>query len=319
MVHDLTGTCGPPGCGHPGISGAPWGMDQAEAPVLELGTQRTGVLTALWHSTHPGPCVVVTTLTFALGVAVGLEPWRLVLLAAAVLAGQFSIGLSNDVIDADRDRASGRTDKPIAQGVVSKRVAWHAALACLAVAVLLSVPLGLAMVLAHLATIGAAWLYNAALKRSVFSLLPFLSFGLLPSLATLSAPDPQVAAPWATAAGCAFGVAVHLTNVLPDLEADQRTAVRGTPHLLGARASAVLAALAVVGGAIAVLLGPAAGSIAAINWLAWVFFGLVSACAVAALLLVLLRPPSRTPFRLMMMAALLLGVQLVATGGSLVG
>lgn len=294
-------------------------MDQAAAHVSQPSVQRPGVLTALWRSTHPGPCLVVTTLTAALGVAVGLEPWRLALMAVAVLAGQFSIGLSNDVLDADRDRASGRTDKPIAQGVVSKQLAWHAALGCLAVAVLLSVPLGLAMVLAHLVTIAAAWLYNAVLKRTAFSLVPFLSFGLLPSLATLSAPEPQLAASWATAAGCAFGVAVHLTNVLPDLEADQRTAVRGTPHLLGARACAVLAALAVVAGAVAVLLGPVAGSFAEISWLAWVFFGLVSACAVAALTLVLLRPPSRTPFRLMMLAALLLGVQLVATGSSLVG
>lgn len=295
-------------------------MDHAEAaPALELSSKRTGVLTALWRSTHPGPCLVVTTLTFALGVAVGLEPWRLVLMAAAVLAGQFSIGLSNDVIDADRDRASGRTDKPIAQGVVSKRLAWNTALACLGLALALSVPLGVGFVLAHAVTIAAAWLYNAVLKRTAWSLVPFLSFGLLPSLATLSASNPSVAAPWAGVAGAALGVAVHLTNVLPDLEADQRTAVRGTPHLLGARTSAFLVVLTVIAGAVAVLLGPVGASIAAVTPLAWVFFGLVAITAVTALLLVLLRPPSRTPFRLVMLAALLLAVQLVTTGESLVG
>ena len=63
-------------------------------------------------------------LALALGIAVGLEPWRLVLLTLAVFCGQLSIGLSNDAIDAPRDRAVGRTDKPIARGEVSERLAW---------------------------------------------------------------------------------------------------------------------------------------------------------------------------------------------------
>ena len=41
---------------------------------------------------------------------------RGLLVTAAVLAGQLSIGWSNDLIDARRDRAVGRTDKPLAVG-----------------------------------------------------------------------------------------------------------------------------------------------------------------------------------------------------------
>ena len=94
-------------------------------------------------------------------------------------------------------------------------------------------------------------------SRRAISVLPFIvSFGLLPSLVTLSADPPSVAAGWAWIAGAALGVAVHLTNVLPDLEDDAATGVRGLPHRLGGRVSAVLAAIALVIGAVAVLLGP---------------------------------------------------------------
>lgn len=278
-----------------------------------------GIVGALWRSTHPGPVLVMTTLGFALGVAVGLEPWRLALLTSVVLTGQLSIGLSNDAIDADRDRINGRTDKPIAQGAVSRRTAWIAAWTCLALALVLSVPLGMGLLIANAITIAAAWLYNVGLKQTAFSLVPFLSFGLFPSLATLSAADAAPAAPWASAAAASLGVAVHFVNVLPDLDADERTAVRGLPHRLGARASALLAAIAVLAGAVAVLLGPVDASVAQITPLAWLFFALVTASAVVTLVLALLRPTTRTPFRLVMLGALLLAIQLVATGTSLGG
>ena len=71
---------------------------------------------ALARSTHPGPGLAVTVVAVLLGVAVGLEPWRVAVLGLAMLFDQVSVGLSNDWIDADRDRAVGRTDKPVARG-----------------------------------------------------------------------------------------------------------------------------------------------------------------------------------------------------------
>ena len=41
------------------------------------------------------------------------------LVALAVLAGQLSVGWSNDYLDRERDRAAGRTDKPVAAGELS--------------------------------------------------------------------------------------------------------------------------------------------------------------------------------------------------------
>lgn len=276
------------------------------------------MIRALWGSTHPGPTLVVTGLALALGLAVGLEPWRLVLLVLAVLAGQVSIGLSNDAIDAPRDRAVGRTDKPIARGDVSERAAWGAAIGALAAALLLSAPLGFGMLAAHSVFLASAWSYNAGLKSTAFSIVPFLvSFGIFPSLATLAAPDPRLAAPWAWIAGAALGAAVHLTNVLPDLEDDRATGVRGLPHRIGGRASAIVAALGIVAGAVAVLIGSAGGDLGAVAPLAWVFFTAVVVVAVATAVLALVRPPSRALFRLVMLAGLLLAAQLVATGGAI--
>jgi 4-hydroxybenzoate polyprenyltransferase len=277
------------------------------------------VIRGLWQSSHPGPTCVVTALSLALGVAAGLEPWRIVLLALAVFAGQLSIGISNDAIDAARDRAVGRTDKPIARGAVSVRTAWTAAIGCAVAAMALSAPLGIGMLLAHFVAVASGWSYNAPLKGTVFSLVPFLvTFGLFPSLATLSAADPSFAAPWAFIAGAALGAAVHLSNVLPDLDDDRATGIRGLPHRIGGPASAVVAAIGVIAGALAVLLGPVDVQIAAISPLAWVFFAAVVLVAVASAVVALRGAPGRIVFRLVMLAALLLSAQLVATGGALV-
>lgn len=271
----------------------------------------------LWGSTHPGPTLVVTGLALALGIAVGLEPWRLILLTLSVFAGQVSIGLSNDAIDAPRDRAVGRVDKPIARGDVSERAAWTAAIGAVIVALVVAAPLGFGMLAAHAVFLASAWAYNAGLKSTPFSIVPFLvSFGIFPSLATLAAADPRVAAPWGWIAGAALGAAVHLTNVLPDLDDDRATGVRGLPHRMGPRASAVVAAAGVIVGAVAVLVGASGGDLTAVSVVAWVFFAAVVIVAGATAVLALVRPPTRSLFRLVMLAALLLAAQLVATGGA---
>ena len=71
-------------------------------------------------ATHPGPTVAVTTVATLLAVAAGVGRRRgRSLVCAAVLAGQASIGWSNDWLDADRDRAVARADKPVVQGAVA--------------------------------------------------------------------------------------------------------------------------------------------------------------------------------------------------------
>jgi 4-hydroxybenzoate polyprenyltransferase len=122
---------------------------------------------------------------------------------------------------------------------------------------------------------------------------------------------------WAWIAGAALGAAVHLTNVLPDLDDDARTGVRGLPHRMGPRVSAAVAAVGIVAGAVAVLIGAAGGEWDAVTPLSWAFFGVVVVLAVVTAWRAISRPPTRALFRLVMVAALLLAVQLVASGGAL--
>jgi 4-hydroxybenzoate polyprenyltransferase len=174
------------------------------------------------------------------------------------------------------------------------------------------------MVAAQALMIAGAWAYNAGLKSTAVSLVPFVvSFGLFPSLATLAASAPTVAPVWAWIAGAALGAAVHLTNVLPDLDDDRATGVRGLPHRLGPRVSAILAVVGILVGAIAVLAGPVGGDLALVAWPGWVFAGAVVVVAVVTGIRALVRRPDRTVFRLVMLAALLLAAQLVATGSAL--
>lgn len=266
---------------------------------------------ALWGATHPGPAVVVTVLSLALGVAAGLDPWHAALLVTAVFSGQLSVGLSNDAIDLYRDARVGRSDKPLVRGDTRRRTAWIAAGVTLALAIILSAVLGWGMLLAHTLALASAWSYNAGLKSTPFSIAPFLvSFGIFPSLATLSAAEPGLAAPWATVGGAALGAAVHLTNVLPDLEDDRRTGVRGLPHRIGPAASVVLAVVGIVVAALAVLAGSLAeGANAAVMVL---FAVVVVAIAAAVAFRMRRRGPDRTGFRLVMAAALVLAAQLVA-------
>ena len=273
---------------------------------------------ALWRSTHPGPTLVVTALSLGLGIAAGLDAWRIVVLVVSVFFGQLSIGISNDAIDSDRDRRVGRTDKPIARGEVSLRAAWVAAIASLVAALALSGWLGGGTLVAHGILIASAWAYNAGLKSTAISIVPFLvSFGLFPSVATLSAPTPAPAAWWATLAGAVLGAAVHLTNVLPDLDDDRETGVRGFPHRIGARWSAALAAVGILVGAGAVVWGSAGGDIARVRPLSWVLAAIVVAAAVATIALAVRRAPGRVLFRLVMGAALVLALQLVLSGVSI--
>lgn len=270
----------------------------------------------LWRSTHPGPTVVVTLVAFALGLSVGLDAARLTLLTASVLFGQVSIGLSNDVIDAPRDRTTGRRDKPLAADGAPVRAAWISAFVAAALALALSAVLGWGLALAHAVFLAAGWAYNARLKSTIWSGACFIvGFGTFPSLAFLALPDPRVAPLWAWIAGATLGVAIHFSNVLPDIEDDARTGVRGLPHRIGARGSSAIAFGALIVGAAAAVVGPAVAAGTAVSPASWVAGGAVVVVSAWGLAATVRRGPSRLSFRLVMLSALLLAAQLVVTTG----
>jgi 4-hydroxybenzoate polyprenyltransferase len=208
-------------------------------------------------ATHAGPAVAVTVVATLLAVTAGVGGARATLVGAAVLAGQASIGWSNDWLDADRDRAVRRADKPVVQGAVAPGLLRTSALAAAAAAVVLSLLLGVVPGLLLLALVASGWAYNAGLKRTPVSVAPYCTgFGALPAGVVAAAPGTPVAPWWLVGAGAALGAAAHLANVAPDLEEDLATGVRGLPHRLGGRASALLGALVLGGATLLLVLGP---------------------------------------------------------------
>lgn len=267
-------------------------------------------LAALVRASHPEPTVAVTAIATALAVSAGLGAGAAVV-AAAFLTGQLSVGWSNDWIDAARDRGSARADKPVARGELPAATVRGAALVAAALCVPLSLAMGPAAGLLHLAAVAAAWAYNARLKASALSWLPYaFAFGAVPSIVTLGA---DVLAPWwATAAGALLGVGAHLCNVLPDLEEDLRQGIRGLPHRLGPARSAAAAAVLLLTAAVLLAVGP--GRPGAVPVLAVA----VSAAVVGAGLVRARRPGSRAAFRAAIAVAAVCVGLLVARGAALV-
>jgi 4-hydroxybenzoate polyprenyltransferase len=220
------------------------GLDKSAFKMQPRAVQTTRTTTTIRRlalACHLGPTVAVTALAAALAVSADARPVRVCL---AFLTGQLSVGWSNDWVDAERDRAVARPDKPVVQGLPVAAVRTAALLAATA-CVPLSLALGWRAGLAHLVAVASAWAYNLGLKATLLSWLPFaLSFGLVPNVITLVR---HVAAPWwATAAGALLGVGAHAANVLPDLAQDALTGVRGLPQRLGARGASLLAGVCLV-------------------------------------------------------------------------
>jgi 4-hydroxybenzoate polyprenyltransferase len=237
---------------------------------------------ALALSCHPIPSLAVTALTAGLAGLAGLPLDRGILVTSAIFTGQLSIGWSNDYIDAEPDAAVRRSDKPVASGAVAPRVAGIAAGVALVLMLALSGALGWPGGGAALVATACGWAYNLGLKATVLSWLPYaIAFGMLAAVATLSASAPRWPAPWALAAGALLGVAAHLANVLPDLGQDAATGVRGLPHRLGPKATA-LAGAGLLLAASAVILFGAGGQGGRWRWAGFVAAFLVAGTAAAS-------------------------------------
>jgi 4-hydroxybenzoate polyprenyltransferase len=244
--------------------------------------RRATALRSLALACHPGPTAAVTTLTALLAAGAGHSLRTGALVTAAVGTGQLTIGWSNDLIDAGRDRVVGRLDKPLAAREVSATVVRAAVVVAGVLCVLLSLACGAASAAVHLLLgVGSGWAYNLGLKRTAWSALPYaVAFGALPAVVTLALPIPVWPAAWVLVAGALLGVGAHLLNALPDLADDERTGVRGLPHRLGPAVVRRLAPAVLVAASVAALLGPP-GPASPLAWTAFVLCLVLAAVAVA--------------------------------------
>lgn len=231
-----------------------------------------------------------------------------------MLAGQLSIGWCNDAVDAGRDAASGRRDKPVAVGALPPRTAAVGAVVALVACVPLSLISGLAAAAVHLAgVIAGGWAYNLALKRTPISPVPYaIGFASLPAFVTLGPPTHAWPAWWAVVTSALLGVGAHWVNALPDIADDLAADVRGLPQRLGPVACRRLALVTMLA-AVAIVTVCPPGAAGVPGW------ACAAAAGCAAVVGTVPRWPegSRWPFRLAIVVAGLAVVQLLSRGSAI--
>jgi 4-hydroxybenzoate polyprenyltransferase len=229
-----------------------------------MAASAQGSVWGLVRSSHAGPSLVITAIMVTLAGRAGAGPGDLALFAVAALAGELSIGWSNDYADAERDARAGRTDKPIVAGSVGRHAVLTAAAIALAIAVVGCFLLSTATGVINLVMMVAGWAYNLGLKATPASGLAYVvGFGLIPAIAASVVPGGPPAPPWMLGAAALLGLGGHFANVLPDLEGDRVAGVGGLPQRVAAAPGGPVAvrvvALVLLLGATA-LIAVAAGS-----------------------------------------------------------
>lgn len=267
---------------------------------------------AMVQASHPLPALAVTAVTAGLAAGTDRPIGAVLLIAAAIFAGQLSVGWLNDLVDAPRDTRVGRTDKPLATGAIGPGPVRASFIVSAVAALALTLFSGPAATLAHAVALASAYAYDLGVKATAFSAAPFaLSFGLLPAIVSLGLPGAPFPPVWLMAAAAALGCAAHFVNVLPDFADDAATGVNGLPHRLGPLASRLGAAGLVLTASIFLVFGPAGApaplALAAVP---------LAAVILAAGLSLDRRPRSRAAFRAVMLVALIDVALLLSTGAA---
>lgn len=215
-------------------------MEPSTKRLTEPG-KPPGTLVSLLLTCHPLPAAAVTVSLTAAAALTGRTVTGCALVAATVFTGQLTIGWVNDIVDAERDRRTGRRDKPVALGWVEPRTVKIATAAMTLLVVPLSLANGTASGAAHLGFVASGWAYDLHLKATVLSWAPYVvGFGLLPAFVSYAEPGRHGGPPGieltVSVAALAFGV--HFLNTLPDLDDDEEMGVHHLPLLVARRIGA---------------------------------------------------------------------------------
>lgn len=258
-------------------------------------------LLALLNSTHLVPSLAVTLFAVLFGFGLDLTLERVVLVGLAVLMQQFSVGLSNDWLDFERDTRVNRIDKPAATGRLSITTVRNFAFIAAALSLVFAFGLGEVPGLVMLPMLVLGWSYNLGLKANALSVIPYaLGFGILPVFVALSSEPPTLPDYWVVIVAALLGISAHFANVLPDLIEDRETGVRALPHLLGQRVSAVVIAVTAVSASLIVV----SQSTELNQTIAIAGLAITATLAVAASVLALQAKPPRIIFPMLILASL---------------
>lgn len=237
--------------------------------VISAGRRRD-VVRAYVLLPHAVPIIAVmsATATFAVIARGGWPGWAdMGALLLAMFGGQVSVGVVNELVDVDLDRAA-KQHKPIPSGLVTERGARIMLLAGLAMMVIGSVRFSFtAFSLCALGT-GLGIAYSFWFKRTPWSWIPYvLAIPLLP-IWVWSALD-QVPASLLALYPIAIPalVAVQLAQSIPDIEGDARNGVRTLAVMLGIDGARVMChGCIIASAALASVLAPFTSNNAMYGW-----------------------------------------------------
>jgi len=206
------------------------------------------VVIALLRASHFGPTVLVVAVSFTLSLS-QFSFLKSFEIAIAILAGQFVVGWTNDLIDYPLDKAAARIKKPLVSGDLSPSLLNRCIALALFCALIFSLvgPLGIKGTGIHFLGLLSAMLYNLKLKRNIFSPLPYVfSFGAMPwAVYEAAGKHPPT---WIYLGFALFATAFHFLNVLKDLDFDIAQGVLGLPQRIGRKASIAVAGILIVAG-----------------------------------------------------------------------
>jgi 4-hydroxybenzoate polyprenyltransferase len=203
-------------------------------------------LRAYLKAAHFGPTMLITAISFVLGVQLWWEGPAYVI-AFTVFLGQLIIGWSNDLYDYLDDLKHNRTNKPLVAGTITPENLRRTTFIFIPIAVIANLigPLGLKGGSVYLLGVGCGIAYNFYFKFSPLSPLPYaIALAALP--ASVYYAVDRTPPLWILAGGSLLGVGFHFLNVLKDIEKDQSSSIKGLPQIVGKRASAVIAIVLIV-------------------------------------------------------------------------
>jgi 4-hydroxybenzoate polyprenyltransferase len=263
-------------------------------------------LTAWVEAAHPYPVAMVLALTLLLGFASAdgsPDASQLALAVSAMLLSQVAIGWTNDYVDRESD-ALYQPWKPVASGALAASALRPAAFVAAASAFVVAGFLGfLSLAFCAIGT-AAGIAYDLKLKDTSLSWLPYMvGFAVLPPFVWSAIDAFEAVFLWLYPIAAPLVLAVHLGQVLPDVDDDRRALRGGIAVSLGRATAARLLLLCLV--------LPPALALLSLGWLEYdpAILGAVLAAYVALLALALYlygRPGGeRAAYRPLALAAVL--------------
>jgi 4-hydroxybenzoate polyprenyltransferase len=192
-----------------------------------------GQLRSFLRAMHPRQALVLAVVVGVFVYLMGRPAREVLISAAAVLVVQLVMGLVNDLSDAEADRRSGASGKPVAEGIIPPGNVSYVIAMLLLLAIPLSLQNGTVAGLFLLGTLVVGFVHNRWLHRTPLSWVGWsATFALLTYFITLGGwgreADGSAPLPSFVILSAVLGFFMHFVTSLPDLVEDNQS---GTRHL----------------------------------------------------------------------------------------